>query len=153
MGIFNNFFDQFKAGDFTLEPNKKVKTIQSEFKDNFQLSLRVYKGKQFADPEWTIAGLNEKTSKKVMAQNEDLTIKANMTIKAFEDLVADHFGLVVQVANEHNTYCINNGYTLGQAARKEDLKDWCVEKGFKGIDDWLKSEGCSSVDDYYNKEK
>ena len=37
--------------------------------------------------------------------------------------------------------------------RKEDLKDWCVEKGFKGIDDWLKSEGCSSVDDYYNKEK
>ena len=65
MGIFNNFFDQFKAGDFTLEPNKKVKTIQSEFKENFKLSLRVYKGKQFADPEWTIAGLNEKTSKKI----------------------------------------------------------------------------------------
>lgn len=33
MGIFNNFFDQFKTGDFTLEPNKKVKTIQSEFKE------------------------------------------------------------------------------------------------------------------------
>jgi hypothetical protein len=49
MGLFSNFFDRFKAGDFDLAPNKKIKTIQSEFKDNFGLTLRVYKGKQFAE--------------------------------------------------------------------------------------------------------
>ena len=65
MGLFSNLFDSFKAGDFNLEPNKKVKTVQREFKENFGLTLRIYKGKQFADGDLTLAALNSKTSKKM----------------------------------------------------------------------------------------
>ena len=42
MGFLSNFFDRFDASDFHLAPNKKIKTIQAEFKENFGLSLRVY---------------------------------------------------------------------------------------------------------------
>jgi hypothetical protein len=134
-------------------PNKKIKTIQSEFKENFGLTLRVYKGKQFADPELTVAALDKRTSKSISSQNESIKIKANMTIGEVEKLVDEHFGLTIQVANEHNTYCVNNGYTLGQASRKEDLKDWCVEKGFGSIEKWLESENCKTIDEYYQRKK
>jgi hypothetical protein len=153
MGFFSNFFDRFNASDFDISYNKKIKTIQKEFKDNFGLNLRVYKGKQLADPELTFAQLNQRTSKKIEANNEDLRIKANMKIGELEKLIDEHFGLTVQVANEHNTYCVNNEYTLGQASRKEDLKDWCKDKGFDSIEDWLKSEGFESLEDYYKNKK
>lgn len=153
MGFFSNLFDRFKAKDFSLAPNKKIKTIQREFSENFGLQLRLYKGKQLADPELTLAQLNSKTSKKINTKAEDLDIKVSMTIADFEKLIDEHFGLTVQVANEHNTYCINNNYTLGQASRKEDLLEWCKSKGFKSIEDWLESEKCKTLDEYYAKKK
>ena len=153
MGFFSNFFDRFKAGDFELSHNKKIKTLQKEFHDNFGLTLRVYKGKQLADVELTFAQLNNKTSKTIAADSEGLRVRANMQIGELEKLIDEHFGLTVQVANEYNTYCINNKYTLGQASRKEDLKDWCKEKGFDSIEDWLKKENCTSLEEYYSKKK
>ena len=153
MGIFSNFFDKFKSSDFHLAPNKKIKTIQAEFKENFGLTLRVYKGKMFADPEMTFAQLNAKTSKEVKASNTDLEIKSNMNIGDFEELINEHFGVTIQVANEFNTYCVNNKYTLGQASRKEDLKDYVKEKGFSSIEKWLESEKCSTLEEWYSKNK
>jgi hypothetical protein len=151
MGIFNNFLDRFKATDFHLAPNKKIKTIQSEFNSNFGLTLRVYKGKMLADPSLTFAQLNIKTSKNVNSSNIDLKIKANMNIGDFEKLIDNHFGVTVQVANEFDSYCINNKYTLGQASRKEDLLDRVKYLGFNSIEEWLKSENYSSLNEYYKK--
>lgn len=151
MGLFSNFFDRFKAADFHLAPNKKIKSIQTEFKNNFGLTLRVYKGKALADPELTFAQLNQRTSKSINASNSDLIIKANISIGEFEKLIDQHFGVTVQVANEFDTYCVNNKYTIGQASRKEDLDDWCKSKGFKSLDDWLKSEKCNSLAEWYEK--
>jgi hypothetical protein len=151
MGIFNNFLDRFKATDFHLAPNKKIKTIQSEFNSNFGLTLRVYKGKMLADPSLTFAQLNNKTSKNVNSSNIDLKIKANMNIGDFEKLIDTHFGVTVQVANEFDTYCINNKYTLGQASRKEDLLDRVKYLGFNSIEEWLKSENYASLNEYYKK--
>jgi hypothetical protein len=153
MGIFSNFFDKFKSADFHLAPNKKIKSIQSEFKQNFGLTLRVYKGKMLADSEMTFAQLNAKTSKEVKASNTDLEIKSNMNIGDFEELINEHFGVTIQVANEFNTYCVNNKYTLGQASRKEDLKDYVKEKGFSSIEKWLESEKCSTLEEWYSKNK
>ena len=153
MGIFSNFFDKFKSADFHLAPNKKIKSIQSEFKQNFGLTLRVYKGKMLADSEMTFAQLNAKTSKEVKASNTDLEIKSNMNIGDFEELINKHFGVTIQVANEFNTYCVNNKYTLGQASRKEDLKDYVKEKGFSSIEKWLESEKCSTLEEWYSKNK
>jgi anionic cell wall polymer biosynthesis LytR-Cps2A-Psr (LCP) family protein len=151
MGLFSNFFDRFKAADFHLTPNKKIKSIQAEFKNNFGLTLRVYKGKALADPEMTFAQLNQRTSKEINAANSDLEIKANMNIGDFEKLIDKHFGVTVQVANEFDTYCVNNKYTLGQAARREDVEDWCKSKGFDSLEDWLKSENCKTLDEWYEK--
>lgn len=151
MGILSNFFDRFKAADFHLAPNKKIKSIQTEFKNNFGLTLRVYKGKALADPQLTFAQLNQRTSKSINASNSDLIIKANISIGEFEKLIDQHFGVTVQVANEFDTYCVNNKYTIGQASRKEDLDDWCKSKGFKSLDDWLKSEKCNSLAEWYEK--
>ena len=153
LDFISNFTDKFKAGDFHIEAHKKVKTIQSDFKKNFGLTLRVYKGKQLADPNFTLAELNNKTSKKINYGAEDITIKASMTIHEVEQLIDSHFGLTVQIANEFDNYCVNNKYTLGQALRQEDLKDWCKGKGFNSIEEWLKSENCSSVEEYYSKKK
>lgn len=151
MSIFSNLLDRFKAKDFSIAPNKKIKTIQAEFKANFGLTLRVYKGNQFADGNLTLAGLNNKVSSTINVKQEGLSIKSSMRIDDFEKLIVEHFGLKVQVANEFDTYLVGNRYTLGQASRKEDLRDWCTEKGFRSIEDWLKKEGCSSLEEYYKK--
>ena len=153
MGLFSNFFDRFKSSDFSIEPNQKVKTVQADFKENFGLTLRVYKGKMLADPELTFAQLNQKTSKKVVWNADNLKIKANMTIKQVEDLIDDQFGLTVQVANEYDTYCVGNHYTIGQASRKEDLEDWCKKEGFENSEAYLKSQGVSNWDEWYAKNK
>ena len=149
--FISNITDKFKAKDFHLAPNKKIRSLKADFKNNFGLTLRVYKGKQLADEELTLAALNQRTSKDIKSSNEDLKIKVSMTIDEFEKLIDAHFGLTVQVVNEYDTYCINNKYTLGQAARKEDLKDWCKDRGFNSIEDWLKSEKCKTLEEYYSK--
>ncbi len=151
--FIDNLKDKFKANDFHLASNKKVKTLKSEFKENFGLTLRVYKGKQLAEVEFTLAELNSKTSKMINYDAEGLTIKSSMSINDFEKLVDEHFGLTVQVANEYDNYCINNKYTLGQAARKEDLKDWVKEKGYSNVEEWLKAEKCSTIEEYYIRNK
>lgn len=153
MRFFSNLKDKFKAKDFHIAANKKLKTIQAEFKENFGLTLRIYKGKQLADPEMTIAGLNKKTSSEIHANNSDLSIKASLNIGEFEKLIENHFGLSIQVANEFDTYCVNNKYTLGQASRKEDLIDWLSERGINSIEEFLKKENCISLEEYYNKQK
>lgn len=151
MGLFSNFFDRFKAADFQISPNMKIKSIQTEFKNNFGLTLRVYKGKVLADPEITFAQLNKLTSKDIKTNSSDLVIKANMAISEFEKLVSNHFGITVQVANEWDTYNVNNKYTLGQASRREDVEDWVKEKGFSSLEAWLKSENCKTLEEWHEK--
>lgn len=151
MGFFSNFFDRFKAADFQIAPNMKIKSIQSEFKNNFGLTLRVYKGKVLADPEITFAQLAKLTSKEVKSNSSDLVVKANMNIAEFEMLISNHFGVTVQVANEWDTYNVNNKYTLGQASRREDVEDWVKERGFSSLDAWLESENCKTLEEWHEK--
>ena len=151
--FISNITDKFKAKDFHLTANKKIKSLKADFKKNFGLTLRVYKGKQLADEELTLAALNQRTSKDVKSSNEDIKIKVSMTIGEFEKLIDSHYGLTVQVANEHDTYCINNKYTLGQASRKEDFIEDIKNRGFESIEDWLKHNKCKDLDEYYSKNK
>lgn len=153
MGLFSNFFDRFKSSDFDIQPNQKVKTVQADFKENFGITLRVYKGKVLADPDFTFAQLNQRTSKNVNWNADDLKIRASMTIKQVEDMISEQFGLTVQVANEHDTYCVPNHYTIGQATRKEDFEDWCKKEGFANSEEYLKSKGVKDWDEYYAKKK
>ena len=151
MGFFSNLLDNFKAEDFHVNGRMQVATVQRLFKDNFGLSLRVYKGKQFADPKMTISQLDKRTENKITANKKDIVIKASMNAGDFENEIKDVYGLTVQVADEFDRNLINNKYTLGQASRREPLIDWLKERKYKGIDDFLKKENCKTLKEYYDK--
>ena len=151
MGLFNNFLDKFKTKDFHLSPNLLIRTAQKKFSSNFRLTLRVYKGNQFADPDLTFAKLNKKTSAEIKSGQKDLIIKSSFKVGEFETLVKKHYGLKIQIADEFDRYLINDKYTLGQASRREPLLDWCKERGHNSIEDFLKSKNCNSLADYYEK--
>jgi hypothetical protein len=151
MGFFKNLLDNFKAEDFHMNSRMKVKSVQRLFKENFGLTLRVYKGKQFADPDLTISQLNKKTSDQINANEEDITIKASIKIGDFEKRIFNTYGLKVQVADEWNRNLQPDNYTLGQAARKEPLIDWLKERNYEGIEDFLEKKKCKSLKEYYDK--
>ena len=119
MGIFNNLMDKFKNAEFTVAPQKKLKTISADFKKAFNLSLIFYKGVQIADGELTLAALNKKTTKDVKSTADGLKIKASMKVGDAEKLFDKNFGVTVQIKDAEGTKLVPNGITLGQAARGE----------------------------------
>ena len=151
MGFFSDLFDNFKAEDFHINSRMKVSSVQRLFKENFGLTLRVYKGKQFADPDMTISQLDKRTGDKITANKKDITIKASINTGDFEKEIKTVYGLTVQVADEFDKYLIKDIYTLGQASRREPLIDWLKERKYKGIDDFLKKENCKTLKEYYDK--
>lgn len=120
MGFLNNLKDHFKNAEFTVAPNKKLKTISKEFKDNFGLSLVFYKGNIIAEDNLTLAALNKKTTKDVKAKSDiELKIKASMKVSAVEKLFESNFGVTVQIKDKAAKKLIDNGLTLGNAAREQ----------------------------------
>ncbi len=119
MGLINNLKDKFKNAEFTVAPNKKLKTLSSEFKDSFGVSLVFYKGAQIADGELTLAALNKKTTKEVNAKADGLKIKASMKVGEAEKLFDQSFGVTVQIKDAEGKKLVPNDITIGQAARGE----------------------------------
>ena len=119
MGLLNNILDNFKNAEFTVAPNKKLKTLSADFKKAFNLSLVFYKGAQIADGDLTLAALNKKTTKDVKSKADGFKIKASMKVGDAEKLFDTNFGVTVQVKDEKGTKLVPNGITLGQAARGE----------------------------------
>ena len=89
MGILNNIKDRFNNAEFTVAPNKKLKTISAEFKKNFDCTLVFYKGAMIADGDMTLAELDQT------------------------------FGVTVQIKDKAGKECVPNNITIGQAARGE----------------------------------
>ena len=120
MGLLNNIKDHFTNAEFTVAPNKKVKTVCADFKKAFGVTLAIYKGAQLADPEMTLAELNKRTTKDVKTKSYDeLKIKASMKVGEAEKLFDQLFGLTVQIKDPKGEKCVDNKLTIGQAARGE----------------------------------
>ena len=119
MGILNNLMDRFKNAEFTVAPQKKLKTIAADFKKSFELTLVFYKGAAIADGDLTLAALNKKTTKEVNAKADGLKIKASMKVGDAEKLFDTNFGVTVQIKDAKGTKLVPNGITIGQAARGE----------------------------------
>lgn len=120
MGLINNIKDHFNSAEFTVAPNKKVKTICADFKKSFGCTLAIYKGVQLADGDLTINQLNQKTTAKIDASSkEELKIKASMKVGEAEDLFKKVYGLIVQIKDPAGKVCVDNKLTIGQAARGE----------------------------------
>ena len=119
MGLINNLMDKFKNAEFTVAPQKKLKTLSADFKKAFELTLVFYKGAQIADGELTLAALNKKTTKDVNAKADGLKIKASMKVGAAEKLFDTNFGVTVQIKDKSGAKLVPNEITIGQAARGE----------------------------------
>ena len=119
MGLLDNLKDKFKNAEFTVAPNKKLKTISADFKKAFELSLVFYKGAQIADGDMTLAALNKRTTKDVNSKADGLKIKASMKVGDAEKLFDANFGVTVQIKDASGTKLVPNGITIGQAARGE----------------------------------
>lgn len=119
MGLLNNLMDKFKNAEFTVAPQKKLKTLSADFKKAFNLSLIFYKGVQIADGELSLAALNKKTTKDVKSTADGLKINASMKVGDAEKLFDQNFGVTVQIKDAEGKKLVPNGITLGQAARGE----------------------------------
>ena len=119
MGILNNLMDRFKNAEFTVAPQKKLKTISADFKKAFELTLVFYKGAAIADGDLTLAALNKKTTKEVNAKADGLKIKASTKVGDAEKLFDTNFGVTVQIKDAKGTKLVPNEITIGQAARGE----------------------------------
>lgn len=119
MGLFDKLKDRFNKAEFTVAPQKKLKSISKDFEDSFDLKLVFYKGSVIADGDLTLSALNKKTSKEVNINADGLNIKGSMKVGDVEKLFDTNFGLKVQVKDKKGEICVPNEITLGQAARGE----------------------------------
>lgn len=122
MGLFKDLMDNFSKAEFTVAPQKKLKTISADFKKAFNLSLIFYKGQQIADPNMTLAQLNSKTTKDVNTKADALKIKGSTKVGDAEKLFDQNFGITVQIKDINAKICVPNNITIGQAAREEYKK-------------------------------
>ncbi|MFI3314059.1 MAG: hypothetical protein R3Y04_00140 [Rikenellaceae bacterium] len=117
MGLLNKIMDNFKAADFTVAPNKKLKTISTDFKANFGVSLFIYKGKHLADDSLTINQLNKMVSADIKTSGNGLRIKASMKVGDAEKEFEKHYGLTVQIKDITGKKLVPNSMTIGEASR------------------------------------
>lgn len=106
----------FIMADFKIDGRMKVKGLKEKFKDTFGLSLRVYTTvscKAPAKDDATLASIRAEGAK-----GGEIVVGSNRKVGSFEKMVADAYGIGVQVANASNTKLANDNDTLAAAAKK-----------------------------------
>lgn len=126
MGLLNNIKDSLNKAEFTVAPNKKLKTISADFKKVFGLNLVFYKGVQIADGDLTLTQLNQKTTQTVKTDAGGLKIKGSTKVGDAEKMFKEQFGVTVQIKTaDGKNYkgctdaLVPNNLTIGQASRGE----------------------------------
>ena len=102
--------------DFRIDGRMKVKGLKENFKNTFGLSLRVYTTttcKVPAKEDATLASIRAEGAK-----GGEITVGSNRKVGSFEKMVADAYGIGVQVANAENTKLANDNDTIAAAAKK-----------------------------------
>ena len=117
MGLLDKIKDNFTKAEFTVSPQKKLKTLSAEFQAALGVELAFYKGKQLADGSLTLKQLNDKTTKTVDTKADGFKIKASMKVGDAEKLFDTNFGVTVQI--KKNGKLVPNDMTIGDAARAD----------------------------------
>jgi hypothetical protein len=107
-------------GELAISGRMQVKTLKAKFKESFGLTLRVYKGSNFADDGATLASLSEK-------KVEEFKANSNMKVGNFEENFNKATGLKVQVASPNDKELCHDGSTLS------DRKKLYQEEKFKHL--------------------
>lgn len=95
--------------EFNISGRMEVASLQRQFKEEFGLTLRVYKGSNFADPKDTLASISDK-------KVEDVTCIGSIQAGNFEERMKN-VGIKVQVATGDNSSLVSNTYTLNEASK------------------------------------
>jgi len=95
----------------------KVKTLKSQFKDGFGLSIRIYDGRSFADDDATLASIRKGDSK-----GGEFSPKKNTKVGNLEDKIMEMFGIKTQISGSDDSYLCNNDLTLKAALEEDELK-------------------------------
>ena len=102
--------------DFKIDGRMKVKGLKDKFKETFGLTLRVYTTincKTPAKDDATLASIRAEGAK-----GGEIVVGSNRKVGSFEKMVADAYGIGVQVANASNTKLSNDDDTLAAASKK-----------------------------------
>ena len=99
--------------EISVSGRMSVKTLKSQFKKEFNLTLRVYYGAKFAEEDATLASLRKGDATKA----GDLKIAGNLQVGNFEKRFQETYGIKVQVANADDTKLINDSLTLTAASK------------------------------------
>jgi len=98
--------------EFNISGRLTVKSLKKQFKDSFGATLRVYKGKQFADESATLASIRDGEAK-----GGELKCAGNLKVGTFEKKMKELFGVTVQVANSDDSKLSDNDITLSAAGK------------------------------------
>lgn len=71
----------------------KVKTLKEKFKDEFGVTVRVYKGAKFADDDATLASIRKSDA----AKSGDFEVRGNTKVGNVEKLFLENLGIKVQI--------------------------------------------------------
>jgi hypothetical protein len=94
--------------NLSISGRMSVKGLKKSFKKEYGLSLRVYKGKKFADEDATLASLSDK-------KVTEFSAKSNMLVGNFEKKLNDATGLNVQVSSPKDKELCGDSRTLAEA--------------------------------------
>ena len=100
----------------SLPGQTKVSTLQERFKNDFGLTLRVYDGRSFAEPDATIGQVRKKRGA------TSIDIRRNTKVGNIEDRFMEDFGIKVQIAGSDNSYLCDNDLTLAAALAEDEGK-------------------------------
>ena len=106
LDIFDSYFNRFSSGEFSIQPNNKLKSLTSEFKKTFGLTLVVYKDRDIAKEDLTLAGFNKRLSKNISLRGCGWHIGAQMKIGAVEKLFEKHFCSILNCLRFRDTYIV-----------------------------------------------
>ena len=98
--------------EFSIDGRMKVKSLKKQFKEAFGATLRVYKGKQFADDDATLASIRVGDAK-----GGELKCAGNLKVGNFENKMKELFGVTVQVANKDDSALASNDGTIAAAGK------------------------------------
>lgn len=98
--------------EFNISGRMAVKSLKKQFKEAFGATLRVYKGKQFADDDATLASIRVGDAK-----GGELKCAGNLKVGNFENKMKELFGVKVQVANKDDNALANNDITISAAGK------------------------------------
>jgi hypothetical protein len=91
------------AKDIRVDGRMKVDTFKGNFKETFGVSIRVYKGKKFADGDVTLASIRSESAK-----GGTIEINGRTHVKNVEKLFDEEMGITVQVEDKEGKLADNN---------------------------------------------